>query len=203
MSPLHRAKRSRVREVEPAGRRSHDPGAQALLDYWRAELALLQGRLERADSKAGGIVTACVAVAGASATGLAALGQHMTPAGIAVVSVGGLFLLASTLRAVTARDTADKPTWWWTFITVRVLRRGERTGAILAARRTLKGDLAGFEPEPRSDVQAVIGDSLRIRAIAALEVADYTDKQVGDAGFLLFVGVSTLTLGVVLVIAGV
>jgi hypothetical protein len=177
--------------------------SKLLIDYWRAELQCLQARLDRSDSKAAGIMTACVAVAGASATGVAALHEELTAASILVLALGGLLLLASALRAVTARDTADRPARWWKLINVSLLKRGVRTQAILDARRDLKGDLQSFEPEPPSAVAEAIARSLRARALAAQTVADYTDGQVGLASALLFVGVVLVTLGVVFDIAGV
>jgi hypothetical protein len=86
------------------------------LAYWRAELEVHQHRLERANTRAAGLIAAALALGGATATVLAALHRSLPFAAIVCLVLGGVCTMAGAFAGIMAADTADEPKWGWKLV---------------------------------------------------------------------------------------
>jgi hypothetical protein len=87
-----------------------------LISYRRDELEHLRTRLDRADNKASGVITATLAVGTIAATGFAALKPPTEWWMWVLVGIGGLLLLTALLLALAVRDTSDSQNTIGTFV---------------------------------------------------------------------------------------
>lgn len=170
------------------------------LAYWRAEFEVHQRRLERANSRAAGLVAAALALGGATATVLAAVHRSLPFAAIVCLVLGGACTAAGAFAGITAADTADEPKWGWKQIALQLPKHSDKTLKLLKDRKAMHALISTDKTDPILVRRAIV-DSLEARARAAANVAGYTSDQVWFVSVLVLTGVILLAATVAVVVA--
>jgi hypothetical protein len=97
-----------------------------LIAYHRAELDGYQRRIERADTRAAGVITIAFALAGLSATSFAALGHALGALQLVALVLGGCCILGGVLLAFISRDSRFRRQ----YLGLRVARRFARWSTV-------------------------------------------------------------------------
>jgi hypothetical protein len=188
------------------------------LAYWRAEFEIHEHRLERATTRAAGLVAAALALGGATTTVLAALHRSLPIAAIVCLVLGGVCTVTGAFAGITAADTADEPKWgWkdadtadeptdepkrgWKHIELHLLKLSGKTSKLLTDREAMHALMPSPEKTDPILVRRAIVESLETRARAAANVASYTNDQVWFVSVLVLTGVILLAAAVAVVVA--
>ena len=171
----------------------------ALIGYLRAELANLQARLDRADSKAASVLTAAFTAGGLAATGIASLQPSFGPQEWIPAAIGAGFLLIAIFMAIQVRDEAEKQDWFGKFFNdgLHILR--ERAAWLLDHRKDFRKKAAISLADPGA-ARGLIAENLVQRIGAGAELAWWNEKAAQTAMLVLFFGVALLVVAVIITI---
>ncbi len=165
----------------------------ALLGFLRAELAVVQARLERADRRGTAIITAAVTAVGISVPALVSLRSRALVWVLA--GVGLLLLLFSILVAIETGDDAEEHEWlgWQLNERIGFMRPSVRW---LFVQRTRYRALPHFyttDPQPARETMMV---NLASRIEAGGRLAVWNEKCEQIAMLILFCGLLLLVIAV-------
>jgi hypothetical protein len=188
-----------------------------LIAYHRAELDGYQRRIERADTRAAGVITIAFGLSGLAATSFAALDRALGAVEIVVLAVGGLCVLASVLMAFISRDSRFRRQYLGLRILRRVARRVNVTVPLGGLPLSISAagwfdELENAEDklskpsdmewsEGASDgvaVREAVAQSLRTRVRASFTVALWSEQSSRRAALLLCGGVCVIAVAFVL-----
>ena len=172
-----------------------------LIAFRRAELDVVQARLDRSDTNAAGVISASVALGALAASTLAAVNRSMSTFAIVCTAVGGALVLIAMFGSFNARDSSDQhnPVGRILLALARPMRGF--ANELLALRGQMRYATLDATAETDADgIRLEISDMLEKRLTAATSLAKKLDSVTALLTFCLAAGAFILTLGIVAVL---
>lgn len=137
-----------------------------LIEHLRAELDRVQRRIDRADLQASGVIAGGLALAGGTATALAALHQHLDATSITFAVVGGVCIAVAILVSLLGRDSRFSGISLVMWFARGLLRLASHSHAASMALTKTINEMSEKDIAP---IKAFLGTAVRYGEIAGIE----------------------------------
>ncbi len=174
-----------------------------LIAFRRAELDIVQSRLDRLDSNAAAVISASVAVGALAASTFAAVSRTMSTFSIVCASLGGALVLVALLGSLDARDSSEQHNRIGKVLVAIFFPLKGLASDLLCLRAGVTDGTLDATPETAPGlIRLRIAASLEARLGAARKLARKLDTIVALLTLSLAAGAVVLILGVVSFLVG-